>query len=49
MAEDVIKGFLDLTSKIIVRSEAGLSLFEVRFDEAVQLKHPDHTGSKGQG
>ena len=41
IAHEILDGWLDLTGKIRVRSEAGEVLFEVRFDEAVDLKLPD--------
>lgn len=48
MAEDVRSGQLDLTGRIMVRCGADQTLFESRFDEALEIKHPEDRASEGQ-
>lgn len=40
MASKVMKGRLDLSGRILVRSETGEVLLEVPFDEALEVEHP---------
>ncbi len=46
MANEVLEGRLDLSGRIIVRSETGEVLFEVPFSEALVIEHPSQTSGE---
>lgn len=44
MAAGLLDGMIDLSAHIVVRTEQGEILLELRFDEAVEIAHPAASG-----
>ena len=40
MAHEVRRGQLDLSGRVVVRTDAGEILLEIQFDEALRIAHP---------